>query len=244
MNAQSWLEALPPLPATAEEAYAQWTDTSGNLKPGPAQERIAAALKAQILLLERPVEPTPTSGGPVSAKDRALAAQITVFPDSAGLQPSIQAARNMQVSLEQKWRSDAANIEQHRLADRSALPACHNEAGAPSPLSIREVEERYAQQKVALAERYLAQFQPALQQLKATVIPRVQHGDTALAAWLQLRNAGLKTQLAPLARGAQSNALLDVGLVQTYSEEVSKLAARAAADKKALERVYAQAKGC
>ena len=63
-------------------------------------------------------------------------------------------------------------------------------------------------------------------------------------AWQDLQNPGTQAQLAPIARSAESDALLDVGLVQELVQGVSKLAARPVADRKAIERVYAQAKGC
>jgi hypothetical protein len=244
LDARAWLAALPPLPVSADEAYAQWTDISGNLKPGPAQEKITEDLKTQVMTLQRPLEPAPPGGGPILARDQQIAARITPFPDTAGVQQKIQAARTHQASLEQKWHAEAGVIEQRRLQERSALPACHNETGVPSQLAIREVEENYARQKIALAEHYLAEFRPLVDQLQSAVGARIEHGDEAFAAWLKLRNAGLRTQLAPLARASQSAALLDVGTVQAYVQEISKLAARPVADKRALERVYAQAKGC
>ena len=33
LSAQGWLSQVPPLPATADAAYAQWSDVSGVLTP-------------------------------------------------------------------------------------------------------------------------------------------------------------------------------------------------------------------
>jgi hypothetical protein len=243
-TAREWLAALPPLPGTAATAYAQWVDVSGRLKGSPAMEEVSAGLKAELLVLQRPLEAPPVSARKVSARDQALIDRITPFPGSAAAQQGIQAAQASQAELERKWRAELGALEQRRVQERSALPACHNEAGQPSQIAIRDVERGYARQKIAIAERYLAQFQPLVDQLKAAVGPRIEHGDTVFVAWTQLRHTGVRAQLAQTARAAESAALMDVETIATYLQEISKLAARAAVDQKALERVYARAKGC
>src|SRR5579872_1865343 len=105
-TAQAWLAALPPLPATAEQAYAQWSDAGGTLTPAPASEKIAAQLRAQILSLARPIISTTTSSRTVSTHDQALLRQITEFPATAALQRDIQAARRSREVLEQKWHGE------------------------------------------------------------------------------------------------------------------------------------------
>jgi hypothetical protein len=65
-----------------------------------------------------------------------------------------------------------------------------------------------------------------------------------MQAWEELQSPGAQAQLAPLARGSEADALLDVGLVQDLVQAASKLAARPVADRKAIGRVYAHAKGC
>jgi hypothetical protein len=78
----------------------------------------------------------------------------------------------------------------------------------------------------------------------AAVSPRIRHGDSVIAAWEDLQNPGSQAQLAPPARAAEADALLDVGQVEDFVQAISKQAARPVADRKAIERVYAQAKGC
>jgi hypothetical protein len=95
-----------------------------------------------------------------------------------------------------------------------------------------------------LAAHYLEQFQPVLQQMLTAVSPRIRHGDAVMEAWEGLQNPGAQAQLAPVARAAEADALLDVGQVQDFVQGISKLAARPVADRKAIGRVYAQAKGC
>lgn len=244
MTAQAWLAAVPSLPSTAEEAYAEWTDVSGALRPGPAFQKVTDGIKTQMLDLSRPYQSTTGAGGPMSAHDQALVSQVTVFPATVAVLQNIQATRTAQVALMQEWRAELNTLEQRRLRERGALPACHNEAGAPSQIAIRDVERSFAQQRIAVATRYLAQFQPLVAQLKSAVAPRIEHGDSALAAWAQLRNVRIKVELAPVAHGAESDALQDVGLVQNFIEDVSQLAARPVADRRALDRVYAEAGGC
>jgi hypothetical protein len=241
--AETWLARVPPLPTTAEAAYAQWSDASG-LKPGPEFEKVRDGLKSEVLFLSRNVDRPTGSQGPVSRHDQVLMGRISVFPGTAVVLQNIRAARTAEAALTQKWNADLHAVEQRRLADRGALPACHNDASAPSQLAIREVELAYVQQKAALAAQYLQQFQPVLQQLLTAVSPRIRHGDAVMSAWEELQSPGAQAQLEPVARASEAEALQDVSLVQDFVQGVSKLAARPIADRNAIRRVYAQAKGC
>jgi hypothetical protein len=244
VSSEGWLARVPPLPTSAEAAYAQWIDASAGLKPGPEFEKVTDGIKSEVLLLSRTVERPPGTQGPVSRNDQVLMGRISVFPGTTGVLQNIQAARTAQAALTQKWNAELRALEERRLRDRGALPACHNEAGAPSQLAIREVELAYVQQRIDLAAHYLEQSRPILQQMLTAVEPRMRHGDAAMAAWEELQNPAARAQLAPLARAAEADALLDVGQVQDFIQGVSKLAARPVADRKAIGRVYAQAKGC
>jgi hypothetical protein len=244
LPAEAWLARVPPLPTSAEAAYAQWIDVSGGLKPGPAFEKVRDGIKSQVLLLSRPLERPAGPQGSLTRHDQVLMGRISVFPGTATVVQNIQAARTRQTALIQQWNADLHALEQRRLRERGALPACHNEAGAPSQLAIREVELAYVRQKNTLAAQYLEQSQPLLQQLLAAVSPRIHHGDAVMNAWQELQNPGAQVQLAPLARSAEADALLDVGQVQAFIQDLSKLAARPVADRNAVARVYARAKGC
>jgi hypothetical protein len=219
-------------------------DISGSLKPGPASDQLSDGIKAEVLSLSRPVPPPAGSGGPLSAHDKALIETISVFPDTAAVLQKIRAARTAQAALLQTWHAELNALEQRRVQARGALPACHNEGGAPSQAAIRDVEQSFSQQKIEIAVRYLAQFQPLVDQLLVAVSPRIEHGDTVMDAWTQLRSQARKAELAPVAHGSESDALLDVSLVQGYIQEVSKLAARPISERNALGRVYTHAKGC
>jgi hypothetical protein len=244
MSAQAWLSQVPPLPATADAAYAQWVDISGGLKPGPASDQVSDGIKAEVLSLSRPVQPPVGSGGPVSAHDKALIETISAFPDTSGVLQKIQAARTAQAALLQKWHAELNALEQRRVQARGALPACHNEASTPSQAAIRDVEQSFSQQKIEIAVHYLAQFQPLLDQLLAAVSPRIEHADAVMDAWTKLRSQAKKAELAPVAHGSETDALLDVSAIQSYIQEVSKLAARPISERNALARVYAHAQGC
>jgi hypothetical protein len=244
MSAQDWLSQVPPLPATAESAYAQWNDVSGILTPNPASQKIIGGIQAEVLTLARVPDPPRGYSGGLSSRDQALAQKIDVFPDTGAVLQKVRAAQAEQAAVLQKWHAELNSLEQRRLHARGALPACHNEAGVPSPASIRDVEQTFAKEKIEIAVRYLAQFQPRLDQLLAAVSPRIAHGDTSLSNWNKLANPFKKAQLAPLARGAESDALRDVALVQSYIQEISKLAARSISERNAMQRVYANARGC
>jgi len=243
-NAQAWLARVPALPTSAEAAYSLWTDTGGVLKPGSGLESVREGIRSQTLLLSRPVATAPGSEGSLSHKDQLLADKIAVFPDTAHVQQSIQAARTLQAAISQRWQADLQALERRRLLERSALPACHNVAGAPSQAAIRDVEMSYAKQRITLAAEYLQQFQPVMQQLLGAVSPRIAQGDAAIEAWSRLNNPGARGRLAPAAHAAETDALADVGLLNDFVQEASKTAARAVADRNALGRVYAQAAGC
>ncbi len=242
--AQQWLSQVPPLPATAEAAYTQWSDISGVLTPNAVSQKISAGISAEVLSLARAVEPPPGASGGLNAHDKPLVEKIAVFSDTDGLLRKVKAAQADQAALLQTWHAELNSLEQRRLQARSALPACHNEAGTPSQASIRDVEQRFATERIEVAVRYLAQFQPRLEQLLAAVAPRIAHGDAVMSAWSKLGNPFKRAELAPVAHGAESDALQDVALIQSYIQEVSKLAARSISERNAVQRVYADARGC
>jgi len=244
MSAQDWLSQVPPLPATAESAYAQWNDVSGVLTPNPASQKVTDGIKAELLDLARVPDPPIGSSARLSSRDQALVEKIDVFSDTGGVLQKVKAAQTEQAAVLQKWHAELNSLEQRRLRARGALPACHNEAGAPSQASIRDVEQAFAKEKIEIAVRYLAEFQPRLDQLLAAVSPQIAHGDANLSSWNKLANQFKKAELAPVARGAERDALQDVALIQSYIQEVSKLAARAIAERNAMQRVYANARGC
>ena len=247
MSAQAWLSRVPPLPATADAAYAQWVDISGVLKPGPASDQVNDGI---LRPGAEPLPPGATAGRlapgvPYSARDKALLEKVSVSPDTGAVLQKIQAAQTAQGALLQKWHAELNALEQRRVQARGALPACHGEAGTPSQAAIRDVEQSFSQQKIEIAVHYLAQFQPLLDQLLTagfTSYPARRRGHGRLER--RLRSPARKAELAPVAHGAEIDALLDVSLIQKFIQDVSKLAARPISERNALGRVYAHAKGC
>lgn len=99
LPAEAWLARLPPLPATAEAAYAQWIDASAAaLKPGPQFEKVRDGIKSEVLLLSRTVERPTGIQGPGSRHDQVLMGRISVFSGTAGVLQNIQAARTAQAA--------------------------------------------------------------------------------------------------------------------------------------------------
>jgi hypothetical protein len=244
ITAQDWLSQVPPLPATAESAYAQWNDVSGVLTPNALSQKVTDGIKAEVLTLARVPEPPLGSSGRLLKRDQALAEKIDVFPDAAAVLQKVRVAQTEQAAVLQKWHAELNSLEQRRLQARGALPACHNETGTPSQASIRDVEQTFSKERIEIAVRYLADFQPRLDQLLAAVSSQIAFGDTSLSTWDKLGNPWKKAQLAPVARGAASDALQDVALIQSYIQVISKLAARSITERNAMQRVYAAAKGC
>ena len=78
----------------------------------------------------------------------------------------------------------------------------------------------------------------------AAVSPQIAQGDAGFAAWNKLASLAKKAELAPIAQGTETAALQDVAAIQSYIQEVSKLAARSIAERNAMQRVYANAQGC
>jgi hypothetical protein len=124
------------------------------------------------------------------------------------------------------------------------LPPCQGEAGVPSPLDREKVELQFADQRISIASQYLGQITPFVGRARAAVLPEIDFGDDALAAWTQISDPALKQQVSPQAQGAEQQGLGGVGTVEKMVEDVSERAAKAVQDKKAIQKKYANAKGC
>ena len=250
-TAGALLATVPALPTQVQAAYALWTDEGGDLKAGPAFKSVAEAIQsataqAQSLRLDAApsAQPSHAATRPVSSQEQTLLGHIGTYPGGAAVQQAIQSAHNAQTALEQRWKQQIQALERQENQARSALAPCRGETGEPSQTAIRDLALRFADQKIALADRYLPQFASLADQLRAAVGPRIEFGDSAMSAWRQLGNPAGSRQLAGIAAAAQSNAYADVGLVNLFVESVSKQGARAIADKKTVLRIYANARGC
>src|ERR1700748_385455 len=111
MSAQDWLAQVPPLPATAENAYAQWNDVSGVLTPNPTAQKVTDGIKAEILTMARVPDPPIGYSGRLSASDKTLVEKIDVFPDTGGVNQKIKAAQTDQAAVLQKWHAELNSLE-------------------------------------------------------------------------------------------------------------------------------------
>ena len=166
-----------------------------------------------------------------------------MFPDTAAVLQKIQAARTDEAAHLQKWHAELNSLEQRRIQARSALPGLpqrsrhalpgfHPRCGAGvrrrKRWRSRCVTSRNSSPPGAVARRRYPQD-------RAWRCHPAEPGTS----WA-IRSG--KAQLAPIARGSESDALRDVALIQSYIQEVSKLAPPVPfPERNALQRVYARA---
>ena len=209
-----------------------------------------AALKsmtpAQLMALAQQMQPQSNMPHTVSPQDQQLLQKIgngaysgqqQVLADVLKLQKQVN-------SLEGRWDQDVSALVPQDQAQMRALPVCPGEASIPSSQDQEKLEVKFADQRISIASTYLAQIAPIVGKERVAVLPQIDFGDDALAAWTQISDPGLKQQVSPSAHGAQQQGLGDVGIVEKLVEEVSSRAAHAVMDKKAIQKKYANAGGC
>ncbi|HWE83761.1 MAG TPA: hypothetical protein VG267_02375 [Terracidiphilus sp.] len=198
----------------------------------------------QLMALARQMQPQ-NAARAVSPADQAQLQKIGVYSGSAQVLEDVTAVMKEVNELESQWDADAAALDTQEAAEQAKLPVCRSgEAGVPSGVTTRDFELQFADKRIALAGRYLSKFAPIIGKLHADVLPEIDYGDDALAAWTQIQDPGLKQQVSASAHGAESLALSDVSTVEQLIEHLSQRAAKTAADKKVIQRRYADAKGC
>lgn len=209
-----------------------------------------AALKSmtpdQLMALAQQMQPQ-SAARVVSPADQALLQKIGngVYSGHAQVLDDVKAVMKEVNALESQWDADSAALDAQEAAQRAKLPLCQGGEGtAPSDQTTRDFELQFADKRIALAGRYLPKFAPIIGKLHADVLPEIDYGDDALAAWTQIQDPGLKQQVSASARGAENLALSDVSAVEQLIERLSERAAKTAADKKNIQRRYANAKGC
>jgi len=270
---QALLAQVPPLPATADQAYAQWADHNGDLQEGAgfaAVERNLLAAQANVpgvqtaqananALAQRYGTPqgqaelqnmttaqkmalaqqlagqfNPGVAGPatVSPQDQVLVRQANPYPQMAEVRTKMQ------------WQNDDRALDNQEAADRAKLKACPGEAGEPSDIGVRNVARAYAPKHAALAQTYLAKFAPLIQQVRQTLLPEIVYDDNAVAAWNKIQNPTLKAQVQSAAAAAANGGIQDVTQLTGFIAAPSKFAAEQIAKQNAMERRFANAKGC
>lgn len=223
--------------AMAQQFQQQFGSTEG-------QAQLRSMTPAQLMAMAQQMQPAAVMSGPLSPQDQERMRRIGVYPDTSQLMADVQMIRNEAIALEGQWQSERQAIDRQESQARAALPVCHNEAGEPSEIAVRDVERQYGDARVQLATRYLGKFQALADQMKAAVLPGIDYGDAAMVAWSQIGNAAMKQQMATIARGAYNSALGDVGIYSAFIQDPVKQAAQAVADRKQVDVTYASAKGC
>jgi len=225
--------------STAQQMAAKYSTPEG-------QAALKSMTPAQLMALAQQMMPQSSVARAVSPEDQQLLQKIgngaysgqqQVMADVLNLQKQVN-------SIESQWDQDVAALVPQEAAQMRALPVCAGEAGIPSSLDMENLELKFADQRIAIASQYLPQFAPIIGKVRVAVLPEIDFGDDALAAWTQISDPGLKQQVSPSAHGAQQQGLGDVGIVEKMVEGVSSKAAQAVEDKKTIQRKYANAHGC
>ena len=225
--------------STAQQMMAKYSTPEG-------QAALKSMTPAQLMAMAQQMMPQPNTPRAVSPADQALLQKIGdgVF---SGKQTVMAEVVKLQVEIngvEKQWDEDVAALQAQEQAQIGQLPPCPGEAGIPSSVDMEQLELKFADRRIFIAGQYLGQITPIVGKTRVTVLPEIDFGDDALAAWTQITDAALKQQVSPSANGAFQQGLGDVGIVEKLVEEVSSRASKAVMDKKAIQKKYANAKGC
>jgi hypothetical protein len=225
--------------STAQQMMAKYSTPEG-------QAALKSMTPAQLMAMAQQMMPQSNTPRAVSPADQALLQKIGdgVF---SGKQTVMAEVVKLQVEIngvEKQWDEDVAALQAQEQAQIGQLPPCPGEAGIPSSVDMEQLELKFADRRIFIAGQYLGQITPIVGKTRVTVLPEIDFGDDALAAWTQITDAALKQQVSPSANGAFQQGLGDVGIVEKLVEEVSSRASKAVMDKKAIQKKYANAKGC
>jgi hypothetical protein len=169
--------------------------------------------------------------------DGVYSGQQQVFADMTAINKEVAA-------IEAQWDAEAAPLVAQEEAQFRQLPVCPGEASIPSDLEVSKLKLEFADKRIQLAGKYLPKFTPLVDKLRVSVLPEIDFGDDALAAWSKIQDPGLKQQASASAHGAEQQGFGGVGAVEQLIRNVSEKAAQTVADKKAIEKKYAGATGC
>jgi len=182
----------------------------------------------------------------VSPEDQVQLRKIGggVYQGHAQVIGDVTAVNTEAVKLQEEWDAAAAPLAAQEAAQEQKLPVCRGEAGEPSEQAVDSLRIQFANKRIALAGEYLPKFAPLVGKMRAALLPEIDFGDDAIAAWTAIQDPGLKQQMSATAHGAENGSLADVGMLETLIKNTSEKAARTVAEKKALEKQAASAKGC
>lgn len=234
------------MPTAQQQANAQAMAAQYNTPEGRA--KLASMSPAQLMALGQQMQAqmgyTQPQATTVSDHDAAIMRQIGVYDKNGSVRQKTVNIQMASAKLEQQWDAAKADLDKQEEAERNKLSVCPGEAGEPSSIAVRGVALKYADKRIALATSWLPKFEPYLAQMKQTLGPEIAYADNAAAQWAKLQNPVLKNQTKASVDGAERGAYADAGTVLSYVEGVSKKAAESVADKKSIEREYADARGC
>jgi hypothetical protein len=210
------------------------------------QAALKAMTPAQLMAMAQQMMPQSNMPHTVSPADQALLQKINngVYSGQQQVMADVTKLQTQINSIDTQWDQDLTALVPKEQAQIGQLPPCPGEAGIPSPLAQEKVELEFADQRIQIASQYLGQISPIVGKARATVLPEIDFGDDALAAWTQISDPALKQQVSPSAQGAEQQGLGGVGIVEKMVEDASTRGAQAVVNKKAIQKKYANAKGC
>ncbi|MGA3081707.1 MAG: hypothetical protein ABSD44_10040 [Terracidiphilus sp.] len=225
--------------STAQQMAAKYGTPEG-------QAALKAMTPAQLMALAQQMMPQANTPRAVSPEDQQLLQKIGdgVYSGQQQVMADVLKLQTQVNGIESQWDQDVAALAPQEQAQMRALPVCPGEASIPSGLESEKLELKFADQRISIASKYLGQIVPIVAKERVVVLPQIDFGDDALAAWTQISDPGLKQQTSPSAQGAEQQGLGGVGIVEQLVESVSSKAAHAVMDKKAIQRKYANATGC
>ena len=225
--------------ATAQQMAAKYGTPEG-------QAALKAMTPAQLMALAQQMQPQSNMQRAVSPEDQQLLQKIGngVYSGQKQVMADVQKLQIEVNSIEGQWDQALSALVPQQQAQFRQLPPCPGEASVPSSQDQEKLELKFADQRISIASNYLGQIGPVVGKTRAAVLPQIDFGDDAIAAWTQISDPALKQQVSPSAHGALQQGLGEVSLVEKLVEGVSARAAQAVAGKKAIQRKYANATGC
>ncbi|MGD0733134.1 MAG: hypothetical protein ABR956_17860 [Terracidiphilus sp.] len=210
------------------------------------QAALRAMTPAQLMALAQQMQPQTSMPGVVSPQDQQLLQKIDngVYSGKQAVMADVLKLQQEVNGVYTQWDQALAALAPQQQAQFRQLPPCPGEASIPSSQDQKKLELKFADERIAIASQYLGQIAPIVGKARAAVLPEIDFDDDALAAWTQISDAALKQQVSASAHGAQQQGLGDVGIVEQMVEQASSKAAQAEADKKAIQKKYANARGC
>jgi hypothetical protein len=202
----------------------------------------------QLMALSQQMMPQGANMAPgiVSPDDAALVQKLNngVYEGQQQVLADVLAINKQAQTIEAQWDAEVAPLVAQAQAAIQKLAVCPGEASIPSDQEVSKVKLEYADRRITIAGNYLSKFESLANKMKVTVQPEIDFGDDAIAAWSQIQSPALKQQTSAMAHGAEAQSFGAVGQVEAFIRNLSEKAAQTVADKKAIQKQYADAKGC